>query len=81
MIEMNIFSVNPLQEYSVENVLATIELQQFQNHYQGKLRDKRWSKSFKPSQLSKLEMSPDLSPDSLGMVGFPDFNSTLYFID
>ena len=60
------------QEYSVENVLATIELQQFQNHYQGKLRDKRWSRSFKPVKIDKMEIMSttdrDGSPESLGLV-------------
>jgi len=72
----------------VENVLATIELQQFQNHYQGKLRDKRWSKSFKPAQISALVIqstsedvnvtpgvTPDISPDTLEITVLPSHSS------
>merc|ERR1712154_756762 len=41
-------------------------------HYQGKLRDKRWSKSFKPAQSKEIEvMSTTDSPDSLEITVLP----------
>merc|ERR1719295_2330901 len=85
------FLSHAFKEYSVENVLATIELQQFQNHYQGKLRDKRNSRSFKQADCDQITalvvqsstedvtvtpgVTPDLSPDALEITVLPSHPS------